>query len=104
MKSIAVSMEAKRIVRKALSQPQSPISSSVQLFTHPLTIENIELFAHALDAQNIIFGTAEVNGQVVALPQPVIRALADVHKPAVRPVVRRVVQQGLGLGRPSSRR
>lgn len=38
-------------------------------------IDHIELFRHALEPGNILFGTARVDGQIVALPETILVAL-----------------------------
>lgn len=63
----------------------TPVSGLVKLLiarmlTEPSTnarpvVENIELFRHALEPSNILFGTARVNGQIVALPETILAAL-----------------------------
>lgn len=86
MQTINVTVEAEMVVRRSLAQLRLPQAAS------PGSIERIELFVHALNPLHVIFGTAEVDGHVTALPDDVIGALSALYarnasalKPALRP-------------------
>jgi len=70
-----VPVEAELLVRQALAAQ----STTPALRPYPLTIARIELFVHALDAEKLVFATAEVNGVVTALSEPLLRMLQGIH-------------------------
>jgi hypothetical protein len=68
-----VPIEAELLVRRTLTAQGATLPA-------PVIIGRIELFVHALDARKLIFGTAEINGVVTALPEHLLESLDALHK------------------------
>lgn len=69
MLPMTVSLQAELLITRMLTVAEDGAARA------PKAVSRIELFRHALYPHNVLFGTAWVDGQFIALAEPILVAL-----------------------------